>query len=53
MVDTGIGFDPDQPSRGYGIQLMRGLARQLRGELELKRLANGMLVRLAFPQKAP
>jgi two-component sensor histidine kinase len=53
VTDTGIGFDTDRPSRGDGIQLMRGLARQLRGNLELRRLAKGTMVRLAFPQKAP
>jgi two-component sensor histidine kinase len=53
VVDTGIGFDPVRPSRGDGIQLMRGLARQLRGELELRRLSKGTMVRLTFPQKAP
>ena len=42
VVDTGIGFDPPDPNRrprGDGIELMRGLARQLRGELELRALA--------------
>jgi len=51
VVDTGIGFDPERVGRGDGIQLMRGLARQLRGDLELKRLEKGTMVRLTFPQK--
>jgi two-component sensor histidine kinase len=50
VVDTGIGFDADRSARGDGIQLMRGLARQLRGDLELKRLETGTMVRLTFPQ---
>jgi two-component sensor histidine kinase len=51
VVDTGIGFDPERVGRGDGIQLMRGLARQLRGDLELKRLEKGTMVRLTFPQQ--
>ncbi|OBS54157.1 histidine kinase [Methylosinus sp. 3S-1] len=52
VVDSGVGFDPTRCQRGHGIELMRGIARQLRGELELRRLEAGTLVRLAFPAAA-
>lgn len=49
VADDGIGFDPECASRGAGIDLMRGLARQLKGELQLLRLAKGAMMRLTFP----
>jgi two-component sensor histidine kinase len=52
VVDSGIGFDPPARTRGDGIELMRGIARQLRGRLELQRLAVGTMVRLTFPAMA-
>jgi two-component sensor histidine kinase len=52
VIDSGIGFDPTRCTAGHGIELMRGIARQLRGELELRRLETGTLVRLAFPAAA-
>lgn len=53
VIDSGIGLVASSTSRGDGIALMRGIARQLRGGLELQRLAVGTMVRLTFPERAP
>jgi two-component sensor histidine kinase len=49
VVDDGVGYDPEPGSKGDGVELMRGLARQLQGELQLIRLEKGTMVRLVFP----
>lgn len=48
VADDGVGFDPGSVVRGDGIELMRGLAGQLKGELQLERLSRGTRVRLLF-----
>lgn len=48
VADDGVGFDPASIPRGDGIELMRGLAHQLKGELQLERLSKGTRVRLLF-----
>ncbi|MBY6241939.1 sensor histidine kinase [Methylosinus sp. Sm6] len=50
VIDSGIGFDPSHCARGNGIELMRGIARQLRGRLELCSSKMGAMVRLTFPE---
>lgn len=50
IADNGVGFDPGAIARGDGIQLMRGLAGQLRGELRLERLSKGTRVSLLFAE---
>lgn len=48
VADNGVGLDPSSTAQGDGIELMKGLARQLRGELRLERLSTGTRVRLRF-----
>lgn len=48
IADDGVGIDPGAIARGDGIDLMRGLAGQLQGDLQLERLPRGTLVRLVF-----
>jgi two-component sensor histidine kinase len=50
IADNGRGFDPASIVKGDGLQLMRGLARQLKGEVSFERLPHGALVRLVFPE---
>jgi len=50
IADNGCGFDPANVPKGDGLQLMRGLARQLKGEVTFERLPQGALVRLDFPE---
>lgn len=48
VADDGVGFDPGSALRGDGIELMKGLARQLGGELRFERLSRGTKARLLF-----
>ncbi|WP_400768411.1 sensor histidine kinase [Methylosinus sporium] len=50
IADNGCGFDPANVTRGDGLQLMRGLARQLKGEAFFERLPQGALVLVEFPE---
>ncbi|PWB92717.1 sensor histidine kinase [Methylosinus sporium] len=50
VADNGCGFDPAKVAKGDGLQLMRGLARQLKGQVFFERLPQGALVRLDFPE---
>lgn len=52
VTDDGVGFDPKATPQGDGIELMRGIARQLRGELRVERLRKGTKVRLLFAVRA-
>jgi two-component sensor histidine kinase len=52
VADDGCGFDPAAVVKGDGLQLIRGLARQLKGEASFERLPRGTLVRLRFPENA-
>lgn len=51
VTDDGRGFDPSRVERGLGLELMRGLARQLKGDVTFERLPAGMRVRLVFPER--
>jgi two-component system, sensor histidine kinase PdtaS len=54
VEDDGAGFDGRvQPNVGIGQDLVRGLARQLGGELEVKSTKNGSSFRLSVPYVAP
>jgi two-component sensor histidine kinase len=52
IADNGCGFDLAKVVKGDGLQLIRGLARQLKGEASFERLPIGTLVRLVFPEHA-
>lgn len=50
VEDDGPGADPDSLGQGVGTTLMSAFARQLRGQAEVERGANGgLLARLRFP----
>ncbi|CAN2532476.1 putative+sensor+histidine+kinase+pdtaS [Methylocapsa aurea] len=52
IADNGCGFDLAKVVKGDGLQLIRGLARQLKGEASFERLPIGTLVRLFFAEHA-
>jgi len=52
IADNGCGFDLAKVVKGDGLQLIRGLARQLKGEASFERLPKGTVVRLGFPEHA-
>ena len=49
VADKGTGYGPDTARKGLGSRLIPGLARQLRGQLEIGRLEPGYQVTLKIP----
>lgn len=52
VSDNGVGFDPATTQPGHGIKLMKELAQQLQGALQLERLPAGARVCLTFAAAA-
>lgn len=49
VADKGVGFDTASSGKGLGSRLIPGLARQLRGQLEVENLNPGYQVTLRIP----
>jgi hypothetical protein len=50
VEDDGLGFDPDNHSKGFGLQNMGAFARRSKGSLSLeRRQPRGMSIRLSIP----
>jgi signal transduction histidine kinase len=50
VEDDGNGFDPDNHSKGFGLQNMSAFARRSKGSLSLvRRQPRGMSIRLSIP----
>lgn len=49
VADKGVGYWPDAVRKGLGSRLMPGLARQLRGQIEITKLEQGHQVTLDIP----
>ena len=50
VEDDGMGFDPDNHSKGFGLQNMSAFARRSKGSLSLvRRQPRGMSIRLSIP----
>jgi signal transduction histidine kinase len=50
VEDDGKGFDPDNHSKGFGLQNMSAFARRSKGSLTLERRpTGGMSIRLSIP----
>lgn len=52
VEDDGVGFD-DLRNVGLGEDLVRGLSRQLEGDLEVKSTQRGSTFRLCIPHLSP
>ena len=50
VEDDGLGFDPDNHSKGFGLQNMSAFARRSKGSLSIvRRQPRGMSIRLSIP----
>ncbi len=49
VTDNGIGFDPDSPNKGRGVNNMRSRARKIGAQIQLNRLDKGTEVILDIP----
>lgn len=49
IADDGVGFDPGKPAKGIGQRLIRALAEQLRGQLNITSSEGGSTFTLSFP----